>query len=420
MIAYILQILLFQCLFLGLYHLVFRRTTFFSLNRAYLLGSCILSFVLPLVQLDYFSHAAAAYPVLERLTGAMVYLEGVELSAGVTQPGRPGWMFILWVLGSACTFGLLLYKLFTLARLYRKGKKTRAYRHTRISLPASEAAFSFFGWVFLGDAHQDHEADTILRHERVHVRNLHSLDLLLVELLRVPMWFNPLLWAYQQRLREVHEFQADAIAVLADKKAYYESLLSQYFGRPGLSLINPFFKNSLITKRIVMLQKSASAQSLKWNYFLVVPVIGIMLMVSACQEEQPKNQDIDPVSSRTEAPSEKQVAFAEIDQVPVYPGCEDALDKRACFNQKIQEHIMKNFNYPDEAESQGIEGRVSVIFTIASTGKITEIRQEGPHPLLEDEVARIIGRIPDMATPGMHGGQAVNVPFSIPIVFKLN
>ena len=169
-----------------------------------------------------------------------------------------------------------------------------------------------------------------------------------------------------------------------------------------------------------MLQKNASAQSLKWMYFLIIPVVGMMLLVSACQEEPTKTEETEAVDLQAETPPGQQVAFAEIDQVPVFPGCEDAADKRACFNEKIQQHIMKNFNYPEEAQSQGIEGRVAVMFTIASTGKITEIRQEGPHPLLEEEVARIISRIPDMTTPGMHGGQAVNVPFSIPIVFKLN
>lgn len=84
----------------------------------------------------------------------------------------------------------------------------------------------------------------------------------------------------------------------------------------------------------------------------------------------------------------------------------------------IQEHIRKHFNYPKEAQDQGIEGRVSVIFTIDTDGTITDINKRGPHELLENEVERIIKRLPKMQA-GKHAGKAVKVPFSIPIVFKL-
>ena len=79
----------------------------------------------------------------------------------------------------------------------------------------------------------------------------------------------------------------------------------------------------------------------------------------------------------------------------------------------------KNFNYPKEAQEQGIEGRVAVIFTIDTNGNINDIEQRGPSPILEAEVKRIIQRLPKMK-PGTLNGEAVNVAFSIPVVFKLN
>lgn len=113
-----------------------------------------------------------------------------------------------------------------------------------------------------------------------------------------------------------------------------------------------------------------------------------------------------------------QVPFAHIEEVPIFPGCEDAADKKACFTEKVQEHIRKHFNYPLEAQEQGIQGRVSLIFIIGTDGKITDIRKRGPHELLENEAVRIIERLPQMQ-PGKQKGKVVEVPFSIPITFKL-
>lgn len=112
------------------------------------------------------------------------------------------------------------------------------------------------------------------------------------------------------------------------------------------------------------------------------------------------------------------VPFAVIEDVPVFPGCENANDKRACFNQKIQEHIRKNFRYPEIAQEMGIQGRVNVMFTIQKDGTIGNIRYRGPDKNLEAEALRIIEKLPRM-TPGKQRGRPVRVPFSIPITFKL-
>ncbi|MGB6154266.1 MAG: energy transducer TonB [Pricia sp.] len=112
------------------------------------------------------------------------------------------------------------------------------------------------------------------------------------------------------------------------------------------------------------------------------------------------------------------VPFAVIEDVPVFPGCEGASDKRACFQEMMQKHISKNFRYPEIAQEMGVQGRVSVMFTIQKDGSIGNVRMRGPDKNLEAEAARIIGKLPKM-TPGKQRGNAVRVPFSIPINFKL-
>ncbi|MBO0322856.1 energy transducer TonB [Muricauda sp. CAU 1633] len=112
------------------------------------------------------------------------------------------------------------------------------------------------------------------------------------------------------------------------------------------------------------------------------------------------------------------VPFAVIEDVPVFPGCEGASDKKACFQEMMQKHIRKNFRYPEIAQEMGVQGRVNVIFVIQKDGSIGNIRMRGPDKNLEAEALRIIERLPKM-TPGKQRGRAVKVPFSIPITFKL-
>ena len=114
------------------------------------------------------------------------------------------------------------------------------------------------------------------------------------------------------------------------------------------------------------------------------------------------------------------VPFAVIEDVPVFPGCESVAksQRRACFQEQMNKHIRKNFRYPDIAQEMGIQGRVYVNFIIAKDGSITNIRMRGPDKNLENEAARIIGRLPKM-TPGKQRGRPVRVPFSVPITFKL-
>ncbi len=119
-----------------------------------------------------------------------------------------------------------------------------------------------------------------------------------------------------------------------------------------------------------------------------------------------------------EMEEEEVVPFAVIEDVPVFPGCERASNKKQCFQDKMQDHIRKNFRYPEIAQEMGVQGRVNVVFVIQKDGSIGDIRMRGPDKNLEAEALRIIKKLPKM-TPGKQRGRAVKVPFSIPITFRL-
>ncbi|WP_430400069.1 energy transducer TonB [Flavobacterium sp.] len=112
--------------------------------------------------------------------------------------------------------------------------------------------------------------------------------------------------------------------------------------------------------------------------------------------------------------------LADIDIVPIFPGCEGAKDAIDCFNQKMNEHININFNYPQEAQKKNIQGRVSIQFIVDEFGNVNDIKTRGPKggELLEKEAYRIMSLLPKF-TPGYQKGKAVKVKYGIPITFKL-
>lgn len=131
--------------------------------------------------------------------------------------------------------------------------------------------------------------------------------------------------------------------------------------------------------------------------------------------------DVDDIEVGEEEEEEISVPFAVIENVPVYPGCEEMQnnnERKTCFQQKMQAHIMKHFKYPATAVELGIQGKVHVQFKIDNEGYITNIQVRGPDASLEKEASRIIAALPQM-TPGKQRGRKVAVPYSIPISFKL-
>ena len=116
------------------------------------------------------------------------------------------------------------------------------------------------------------------------------------------------------------------------------------------------------------------------------------------------------------------VPFSVIDQVPIFPGCENLTkeEQRKCISNNIKKHVNRNFN-TGLADSLGLKGRqrINVIFKIDTLGNIVGVRSRAPHPELEKEAARVINELPKMI-PGKQRGRAVTVPYSLPIIFQVH
>lgn len=463
MISYIIETLVFQLGFLLLYEWVHKGSTNFQWNRIYLLVSLLFSLLLPLIDVGDIRDLVQMGTESSEWLPTVQILEGVVLTGTSDMGISEVWMGWLWVAGMGVSFILFLYRLIRFWLLIANGHWEFKPGFTLIRLSRSHQAFSFFKFVVIGEDHDSKTRDIILRHEMVHVCKRHTLDILIIEITKIVFWFNPLIWLIEQRLKEIHEFQADYLAAQDNREEYYIALLNQVFQTKDISITHPFFKNSLIKKRISMLQKKKTKNRVIRFIWTVPVILGILLYTSCESEDSKLNSDTDSIAtiesvrspkslseirqdvqeaniteeSKTKLnqiledieknemdidnmkPDLKRVPFALIDQVPIFPGCEDASDQQACFNSSIITHIKKHFRYPPKALEDSIEGDVALMFLVDEKGKITDIVTRGPDPVLEEEARRIIQKLPEMV-PGKQNGKIVAVPYSIPISFRLD
>ncbi|TDB63497.1 M56 family metallopeptidase [Arundinibacter roseus] len=279
-LLFIGKVSLYQLLLFGCYWLLLRRHTFFRWNRAYLLGSLLLSFVLPLVQ---YPEAAPELPVYE--VTAVQYV----VVAAKQSPSLFTWINLLWAVYAAGVvfMSVRLFRHFaSLRKFIQKGDALELDGYTLILMDNDRmGSFSFLRWVVINRTDYERHFDTILSHELVHVQQRHSLDIVLVEVLRVAFWFNPILIFYKNALQQVHEFLADC-ELMPQRDRYAEFLVAYALNTPIGALTNHFFNSSLLKSRIAMLYKNRNSNWSLGKYAAVALLIGfVSLLAASCERE---------------------------------------------------------------------------------------------------------------------------------------
>ena len=348
MIHYILQIIVYQLLFLVVYDIFLKKETFFTWNRCYLLITPILSFILPFIKIDAIretiptSYTIALPEVLLQTSITNTTLNGGMLDEIVLTGTKPinfiTWMLGIWIVGMTITLAYFVYKVIKIQRLKSGGILKQIGELHIVTLPNTDTAFSFFNTIFLGANLSDSQREHILLHETIHIKERHSLDMLFFEILRILCWFNPLVYIYQNKMMLLQEFTADAKAVSQkDKKTYYQSLLSYVFKTENISFINPFFNHSLIKKRISMLQKTKSSKLALLKCAFILPLILSMLVYVSCSD--------DNTSQGLEAGADIELAKikTELEAIEMF----SYEDSKPYFS-KVQQAITKEESYDDD------------------------------------------------------------------------
>jgi TonB family protein len=374
-----------------------------------------ISFIYPLLNIqDWVKEQPAMYELADYYATWMSDQEvNVSVNATATQSAKlPSLMVIgmyIYYIGVITLTLRFLTQLLSIFRIRRSGTTTLLNGQRIISIPTDVSPFSFFGWIFLHlpNIQKDNQQE-IMMHEQTHVRQWHSVDVVLSELLSIICWFNPFMWLLKGEIRLNLEYLADnkVSETIHNNKQYQYHLLGLAHTKQQTGLYNNF-NVSHLKKRIIMMNKKRTRMTGRIKYALFAPLAIALLLASniSCT-----SSDTDSMPASTPA--------MEVDENHVFEIVEEGAEfpdgMAACLK-----WMMENLDYPTAASEAGIQGRVYVSFVVQKDGSLTDIKiARGVHPTLDEEAIRVVKKMPKWK-PGRQNGKNVNVRATVPVNFKL-
>jgi len=292
---YLIEANVYLSVFFALYHFFLKKETRYVLNRWYLLTTSVIAFLLPFLSVSYLKDNVVSISTgfterpLYEIPSVITGTSGAQLP---TQPqndlnlGFDKLLFFFYVI-VVCIFlfnlSVNLYKIIT---IYNAADKKRAYHITYVNLLDKKTEiFSFFNWLFLHPNMYANKA--IMEHEKTHIKQGHSYDVLFFELLRSFNWFNPFIYRLAKDVKLNHEFIADQEATkILSSKYDYANLLIQYAYVPKERLSHSAFTESQLEQRIEQLGRNPSKKSSIINYLTVFPLVSLLFFIAAFKVEK--------------------------------------------------------------------------------------------------------------------------------------
>jgi len=429
LLAYLIKAALAMSIFYGFYLLSLRNQTNFRLIRTYLISSIIFSLILPLVRIRFNPETASSvyYYLLNSVT---VSPGDFSMQAGESL----NFYHLIFILYLAIAGLMLLRLVFRLSRIFilltqHKIHRIDGCKYVLINNEVSP--FSFFNIIFINREMMNTEAFVkISRHERIHIRQLHSFDILLAELLQVIFWFNPVAWLYKRSLQELHEFLADEESIKQSEKPwqYQQLLLNQVFGMQISTLTNNF-NQSTLKRRFMMMNKSKSKNKTILRLLLVLPFSMLLAFTFSINKDllgkaNTEGPVFEPVvapasvmigaTQKVEKPQKQEdddEIYVVVEQMPEFKDGREGLYK----------YLGEKIRYPEEAVKNNIEGRVFVTFVVEKDGSVSNAKiLRGVNTSLDEEALRVVENMPKWKPGKGEDGKPVRVQYNLPIVFKLN
>lgn len=422
---YLLQVNVGLILFYAFYKLVCTRDTFFRSRRFILIVSLVLPFILPFIDVREWLESRDRMIMLTHFDYSAVLPEIVVGSEAAETGNRvfvlSEWIGYLYLAGVLVLLVRLAVQAFSLYRLIVRMPEKEINGVCIKCLNDPSGPFSFFGWIFMNPAAvKEDEISEILTHEMAHVKQHHSVDVLLAEIVSICCWMNPFAWLLKREVRLNLEFLADRKVMeagFATKSYQYHLLGLAYNHKYGLS---NNFNFCHLKQRIIMMNKKKSndAGHIKYALF-VLPAFALLVAGNiscsqdASQTEDAKEEVVAPVSPEAkEAPADstaKEEVFMVAEQMPEYPGG----------MKEMLKFLQENVKYPENAMKNNVQGRVIVQFVVEKDGTPTEFKVlRSVDPDLDAEALRVMKAMPKWK-PGMQKGQVVRVKFTVPVSFKL-
>jgi len=304
------------------YLLWFRKMTFYQWNRFYLLGAIFFSLSAPLVNIEI---KTTSKPEIVKLkedfrlfqetpnNKSIIKTENIpsrtdditaykqpEIDVFTSESTSTPWeiqdfLLLIYLLGFSGFLGMFLHRLAKLFKLIARGNKTQKQGFTSIHLQGKQV-FSFFHFVFFDhNRYNENERQTLIKHEKVHIQQWHSLDLLCLEILLVVYWYNPLFHFYKKHLQQEHEYFVDATTSKEIGQPKYAQMLLT-LAAPRQPLVGHAFAYIPIKHRIFKLFQKPSTTMDKSKFIIVLPFLMILFLAISCSfdelEEKPNEEII--------------------------------------------------------------------------------------------------------------------------------
>lgn len=284
---YLLEASIGLCLFLLVYQLFLRKETSFRLNRMFLLIALITSVTFPLLKFNTENSPVPSINFSVEPVQELVYITDDQALTESHKPLTP-WQ----ILTVAYTAGLLIFLLVFIIRLrgmLKALKQSATYtfhKHRIIELQGKDSPFSFFNYIFIGNTPPltEKEKRQIIEHESIHARLYHSFDIILLNILGIVFWFNPLIRVYKKIFVQLHEFEADARAAETYDVDEYCSLLAKVALHSADYKLANHFSNSLTVKRIEMM-RTLKHKIKNWKVVAAAVFLPILFFVVSCQDQ---------------------------------------------------------------------------------------------------------------------------------------
>ncbi|KOP36010.1 MULTISPECIES: M56 family metallopeptidase [unclassified Flavobacterium] len=315
-------------LFYCAYYFLLRKETFFTSNRWFLLTGLITSVVLPLIVYTKVVWVNPT-PIPNLNFSGTNLIQNTENKAF-----EINWIYVML---SIYCIGLLVFLIKFAMDFYSlnsilKGKKVHQQADFKfIDTHENIPPFSYFEYiVYNSSMYTPAELENIIEHEKVHSDQNHTIDVLISRAFCMLFWFNPIIWLYKKAIIQNLEFIADKEAAkkLSDKKAYQYTLLKITTHESCVAITNHFYQ-SLIKKRIVMLNKNQSKKRNSWKYYVVIPALAAFVLLFQIEVVAKERQQI-----------VKEVS-GEIKSVDVYKIKKSSTDADL---EKIKENLKKLHN----------------------------------------------------------------------------
>ena len=290
-IIYMLKSSIILGLMYGLYFILFRRETFFNLNRIFILSALGISLVLPLLNIQLKSKIPVSENKFEYVHHAILdvseTIEYVELTAENNVNSNAVFPFLLLagMLVAGSRVGIQLFSIYKNIRKYDI-RLEGAFKYVLIDQHFS--THSFFNYIFIHKSEfKKKRMRDVLMHEQMHARYYHSIDLLFIGFLSILQWFNPFIYLFKRALVETHEFQADqAVVDHGIDKSNYQRLVLERARSVMMTGLASNFNQSIIKSRLKMMNKIKSRNKAIVKYLLVFPIVFFVGIIFGVSQEK--------------------------------------------------------------------------------------------------------------------------------------